>query len=189
MKGRSTPLVLRDPEQLGAIRSPVAHQVISVMERLRRATVAELSARTGVPAGSLYYHVRKLERAGVLAPVEKRSTGGRDEVVYQLMGSEVVLDPLARDARFLNELARVVRTRLRALERLLLAALESASCVRSGRGRNFSVHQHQSRLSARKRHELYRRIEELERFLVENDDPSLEVFTHVTLAVSPVVKE
>lgn len=180
------PVVLKRPDQVRAIASPVAHRIISVMERLRRATVSELAGHVGVAAGSLYYHVRKLEAAGVLAAAEKRSTGGRSETVYELAGSEVVVDPKGRGAKFLQELGRSIRCRLRWLERTYLAALARPETARSGRYRQLSFHQHDVRLSASKRAELYRRIEELEAFLVESDDAREETFTHVTLAVVPV---
>lgn len=51
------------------------------------------------------------------------------------------------------------------------------------------LHQHRSRLSKTKQRELYRRIEELERFLVENDDPRQETCTHVTIAVLAFVRD
>jgi DNA-binding Lrp family transcriptional regulator len=186
---RSTgPIVLRRPEQLRAVTSTVAHQIVSVMERVRRATVSELAHEVGLPAASLYYHVRKLRRAGVLAPAEKRATAGRDEVVWELTGSEVILDPTAGGPRFLAELGRNLRARLRAVERGMLDALGRPGTIRHGRGKNLSLHQHHARLSAAKRAELYRRVDELEAFLVENDDPRQEGFTHVTVAILPVAR-
>ena len=181
-------LVLRRPEQLRAATTVIAHQVISAMERVRRATVGELAVHTGVPAGSLYYHVRKLRDAGVLLEREQRSTGGRPELVYELAGSEVVFDPEGRSPRFLAELGRVVRSRLRMVERAFLAALGRPDAVRKGRGRNLSLHQHQARLGPGARAELYRRIEELEEFLVAHDEPGREDGLHVTIAVVPLAR-
>lgn len=184
----SKPVVLSRPEQLRAI-TLVGHQIISVMERTRSCTVSELAEHLGSPAGSLYYHVRKLQAAGVLTSKGKQSTGGRMEVVYELAGSEVILDPTATGPRFLAALCRTIRTRLRAVERWYLDALAHPGTVRAGRGRNLSLHQHHSRLSPARRRELYRRIEELERFLIESDDPRQPTFTHVTIAVLPVVRD
>ena len=184
---RPKPVVLTRPDQLRAVTSLVAHQVISVMERVRSATVTELAERIGVRAGSLYYHVRNLKRAGVLVEQDRRSTGGRQEVVYELAGSEVVLDSGNAQPAFLGELARTVRSRLRMVERLYLDALARRGSARRVRG--LSLHHHHSRLSAKSKIELERRIEELEAFLIDNDDPRVKEFTHVTLAVLPVVRE
>ncbi|QDU69759.1 hypothetical protein [Engelhardtia mirabilis] len=180
------PVRLSGVDQLRAARSPVAHQVISVMERLRRASVAELAEHTAVPAGSLYYHVRRLVGAGALRACERRSTGGRDEVVYELTGSEVVLEADPGDAEATEEFRRTLRTRFRALERGYLGALEQPGTVRRGRGRNLSLHQHQARLSTADRDELQRRIADLEAFLIERDDPRRQDFVQVTVAVHPV---
>ncbi len=181
------PLVLRRPDQVRAVSSPVAHRIVSVMERLRRATVAELADRTGIEAGSLYYHVRKMKAVGVLIEHERRSTGGRDEVVYELPGREVVFDPDAVGPVFLRELARSVRTRLRWVERVFTASLETRKKRRSARNSppDPTLHQHHARLSPTDRKELYRRIEELEQFLVDRDDPERRDFTNVTVVVLP----
>lgn len=183
---RSKPIVLDRPEQVRAVSGPIAHQIISVMERIRRCTVGELAQHTGVEAGSLYYHVRKLRSAGVLVEHDRRSTGGRQEVVYELAGSEVILDPSGSSAGFLKELARTTRTRLRHTERAYLDALGRRGTVRKERGRNLSLHQHHARLGKRDRAELYRRIEELEAFLIEHDDPQVKNFLNVTIAVVPL---
>ena len=182
----SQDVLLTEPEEIQALASLTAHQIVSVMERVRSATVTELAEHVGIPAGSLYYHVRKLEAVGVLAPTEKRSTGGRMETVYAIQGREVVLDSSSRRPKVLAALARTVRTRLRAVERWYLAALHDGDTVRTGRGRNLSLHQHHARLSPRHRDELQRRIADLEAFLLEHDDPRRTDFTHVTVAVLPV---
>ena len=182
----SKPIVLKRPAELRAVAGPVAHRIISVMERMRRCTVAELAEHTGIEAGSLYYHVRKLKKIGVLVESERRSTGGRQEVVYELAGSEVVLDTTAAGRGFVRELQRSIRTRFRAVERAYLNALGRKDTVRKGRGRNLSLHQHHARLSARDRTELYRRIAELEAFLIERDNPRAGSFVNVTIAVVPV---
>ncbi len=192
-RSRKKPVVLSLPAELRAVRSAAAHQVISVMERVKRATVAELAVHVGLPAGSLYYHVRRLEAVGVLLEGEKRSTGGRHEVVYELAGSEVVLDTSRSDKSFVAELARTFRSRLRALERAYVAAVERRAAARGVRGRGRpqgpSLHQHQARLGPRQRAELERRVEELAAFLVEHDDPRRRDFTHLTVAVVPLERD
>lgn len=182
----TAPVLVDRPEQVRALASPTAHQIVCVMERLRRATVAEIARHTGVEAGSLYYHVRRLQEAGVLAEHGRRKTGGRDEVVYELPGSEVVFSPEASSPGFLRELRRAIRMRLRYVERAMLAALGRPGTVRRRRGRNLSLHQHHARLRPARRAELYRRIEELEAFLMEHDDPSVGEFLSVTIAILPV---
>lgn len=183
---RHRPIVLTRPEELRAVSGLVAHRIVAVMERLRSATVAELAERTGTEAGSLYYHVRKLRNVGVLRETERRSTGGRDEVVYELAGSEVVIDSSRADAAFEEELARSVRTRLRAVERGVLAAMEDRATVKEGRKRDLSLHFHQARLTSRDRAELQRRIAELEEWLVERDDEGRGEFVQLTIAVHPL---
>ena len=107
-------------------------------------------------------------------------------MIYELAGSEVILDPEGSSAAFLKALGRSIKTRLRSVERGLLAALGRSDTIRSGRGRNLSLHFHHARLNARHRTELQRRIVALEEFLIEHDDPSVQDFVNVTIAVHPV---
>lgn len=181
------PILIRKPLEVRAVSSPIAHRVISVMERTRRNTVAELALLTGVEAGSLYYHVRRLKKIGVLGECERLSTGGRQEVVYEMMGTEVVIDPDANGPALLAEIGRSVRSRLKRVARDFNEALGRSGTIRRKSGRNLSLHQHQVRLSRSKRAELYRRIEELESFLVENDDAKGREFLNLTLVIHPEV--
>ena len=179
-------LLLTEPAEVRATAGAVPHQLISVLERERRGTVTELAGHLGLPPGSLYYHVRKLRDAGILLEGERRTTGGRDEVVYELAGREVVYDPEANTPPFLTELARTIRTRLRWLERACVKALSHPKTLRKGKQRNLMLAHHHARLGPRDRAELHRRIEELEAFLQERDDPRREDFVHVTFVMVPM---
>ena len=120
----------------------------------------------------------------MLREKEKRSTGGRQETVFEITGSEVVFDPKRSSPAFLRELCRSVRTRLRYVERAYQRALLGDG-RRAGRSKNLSLHQHHARLTPEDRAELYRRIEELEAFLIERDDPRQAEFLSVTVAILP----
>ena len=115
---------------------------------------------------------------------QEEVAGGLTQLMDE--GSEVVFDPDGSSPGFLKELARTVRSRFRMVERAFIDALGRAGTVRKGRGKNLSLHQHHSRLSSRNRAELFRRIEELEAFLIEHDEPRQREFTHVTIAILPV---
>lgn len=185
----TSPILLRRPEDVRIVTSPIASQIVSIMERTRRNTVGELAELVGIEAGSLYYHVRKLNKIGVLLEHDKLSTGGRQEVVYELAGTEIVIDPDERSPAFLAEIARGIRSRLRKIERGFVAALGRPGTIRRTPGRNLSLHHHQVRLKKRDRAEFFRRVEELEAFLVEHDDKAQQEFLSVTLVVLPEARK
>ena len=49
-----------------ALASPVRQEIVDTIEALGGATIAELAGHLGRPADGLYYHVRRLVRAGLL---------------------------------------------------------------------------------------------------------------------------
>ncbi len=51
---------------VAALASPVRQEIIDTIEALGGATIAELASQLGRPADGLYYHVRRLVRAGLL---------------------------------------------------------------------------------------------------------------------------
>jgi DNA-binding transcriptional ArsR family regulator len=51
---------------IAALASPVRQEIIDTVEALGSATIAELAVQLGRPADGLYYHVRRLVRAGLL---------------------------------------------------------------------------------------------------------------------------
>src|SRR5262245_47733719 len=51
---------------VAALASPVRQEIIDTLEALGGATIAELAGALGRPADGLYYHVRRLVRAGLL---------------------------------------------------------------------------------------------------------------------------
>lgn len=94
--------------------------------------------------------------------------------------------PAGSSPRFLAELGRTIRSRLRVVARACVDARHRPETTRHGKGRNISLHHHHSRLRVAKRDELYRCIVELERFLIENDDPRQESSTNATIVVPPI---
>ncbi len=59
---------IKGTSAITALASPVRQEIIDTIEALGGgATIAELAAELGRPADGLYYHVRRLVRAGLLA--------------------------------------------------------------------------------------------------------------------------
>src|SRR5262245_59943954 len=75
---------IRSKAQLAAISSPVRQEILDGVQALGPGSIAEVAKLLGRPADSLYYHVRTLERLGLLVRTGERRNGRRDEALYDV---------------------------------------------------------------------------------------------------------
>lgn len=78
--------------QIKALTSPVRHQMHLVMEMLGPCSVRELASRMGREPATLYYHVKLLERVGIITRSGTRGAGRNEEIVYALAQEHVRVD-------------------------------------------------------------------------------------------------
>ena len=127
---------IRDPRQIEALGSPARQEVIDGLQALGPCSIAELAESLGRAADSLYYHVRKLERVGLVVQRGSRGAGIRQEVLYDTPG-RMVVDHEPATAREKTRLVGLVASALRIGERDLRAAIDTGRAVyRRGPRRN-----------------------------------------------------
>ncbi|MEV6897657.1 helix-turn-helix domain-containing protein [Amycolatopsis sp. NPDC051372] len=84
---------VRTTEQLRAVNNLVRHRVLAVL-RDGPATITQIAARLDLAKGSSSYHVRVLERAGLIHVVRTRKVRGVVERYYGMVAKTVVVpDP------------------------------------------------------------------------------------------------
>lgn len=115
---------IREPRQIAALGSPARQEVLDGLQVLGPCSIAELAESLGRAPDSLYYHVRKLERAGLVVTAGTRPAGVRTEALYDVPG-RMVVDHEPASARERRALRGLVSAALRIGERDLVAALES----------------------------------------------------------------
>jgi DNA-binding transcriptional ArsR family regulator len=80
-------------EQLRAVSNLTRHRIMAVL-RFEPATITQIAERVGLAKGSSSYHVRLLERAGVVKVVRTRKVRGVVERYYAMAARSIVLpDP------------------------------------------------------------------------------------------------
>lgn len=89
---RGRQYVIRDVKAVRLLGSPLRQALLDWIAARGPATVAELSDHLGKPADRLYYHVRLLERAGLLVAEETQATNGRSEARFDVPGRPLVLE-------------------------------------------------------------------------------------------------
>ena len=127
---------IEHPRQLSAIVSPLRQELLDVLARVEAASLAELGAMLGRPADGLYYHVRVLERAGLVVPAGTRANGGRPEAIYRAVASQFALRYAPAPASHARSVNGVVGAMLRLGARDFRRALHAASTKLDGPDRD-----------------------------------------------------
>ncbi len=78
-------------DQMTAIASPVRQELLDALARMGTASLAELAQAVGRPADGLYYHVRTLQRVGLVRAAGTRMRAGRREALVRATAPEYVL--------------------------------------------------------------------------------------------------
>ncbi|WP_214317604.1 ArsR/SmtB family transcription factor [Nonomuraea sediminis] len=81
-------------EQLRAVSNLTRHRIMAVL-RAEPATITQIAEQVGLAKGSSSYHVRLLERAGLVKVVRTRKVRGVTERYYAMAARAIVLpDPV-----------------------------------------------------------------------------------------------
>lgn len=173
-------------EQMEALASPVRFQIHLAMEMLGVCSVNELAERMDREPETLYYHLRLLERVGIVVRAGSRAAAGREEALYRLMGRRLRIDPRQRSPRFLRAMARSCGALLRYAERTFVRSLRRPAFLRGGSTRTRRMEQVVVRLPEPALAELNERLDELQDFLSAADERDADAVYAVTVCVAPV---
>jgi predicted ArsR family transcriptional regulator len=168
---------------------PLQNQILATLENLGPSSARQVAEQLGMQPESLYYHLRRLRAAGLLADAGQRATRRRPETLFAVPGRELILDPDNQQPAFLEALARVQRSLLSMATRLYARALRRGVGIRSGSRRNLCVIQQNARLSTRDLAELNRKLEGVATFMAMHDKPDVAPFLSVTISISPLRDE
>lgn len=89
---RSKPLLIRSRTQLEALSSSLRQELCDVLAESGAASVAELASILGRAPDALYYHLRILEKAGLVTSARRRLPGRKTELVYRPIARDVAID-------------------------------------------------------------------------------------------------
>jgi DNA-binding transcriptional ArsR family regulator len=121
------------PAQLRALASPLRQELLDVLEASGPCSIGELAAPLGRAPDSLYFHVRRLQKVGLVVEVERRAVGRHTVAIYDVAGRPLRIDRTkARPA----ELQAVVAGILRLATRDHRCGLTDPGTVHTGPARN-----------------------------------------------------
>jgi DNA-binding transcriptional ArsR family regulator len=82
---------ISEPAQLRVLASPLRQEILDLIARTGDAQVSEIASLLGRPADSLYYHLRELERVGLVVSSRARANGRRGEMLFRAAHREPTL--------------------------------------------------------------------------------------------------
>ncbi len=131
-------LRVRDAAQLRALGTVVRQEIIDAVRHLDTFSVRDVAREMGRPADSLYFHMRILERAGLIRAQGERVTDRRPETVYTSCapGASIRLSYDSGDPRADKAALKAVRTLLKAAVQDFDAGRASQRAVMEGPERN-----------------------------------------------------
>jgi DNA-binding MarR family transcriptional regulator len=94
-----------------------------VLGEAEQASIAALAKRLGRTPHSLYYHVKLLERAGVVRIADTRRRGRRDERIWTLAGERIQVNATTRSPASIVKASKAIDAMLRLTSRELSAAV------------------------------------------------------------------
>ncbi len=175
------PHVIRDPEQLRALRTPTRLRVLNAILELAPCSVAQIAERLDWKAESLYYHLGALIDADLVRRAGERPGSSRPEALYEGVAPDVILDATNRSPEYLARVWDTYRAALRASERDLEKALRE-EVDGEGPRENTMLMQVTARLSAADANRVRGMLEEAVRFAIENEDRTESDTVSVTTA-------
>ena len=151
--------VLRRPEQLAALASPVRSRIIESLAVDGPSSVRQIAIRMGREPEALYYHIRALVDVGLVVLEGKRKVGRRAEAVYRIIATRLVLDTKQRSKAYIDAMAGTCSAMLRLAERSYRAAIDRGGFTLDGPQRSLMVRRHATRLDRAGLAQLNRRLD------------------------------
>ncbi len=175
---------VRTAAQLRVLNAPKRMELITILREAGPSTAVDLAQRMGLRPEALHYHLRELERIGVVREAGRKATGRRPQTVFELLAERVRLPSGIGTPSIEREKARGCRLLLRRTEREVSKAFAARS---SGTAGTLRVTRDVVRLSDRDRATLQSKLAEIDRFLRERDRAGQPHRLSVTMVVAPAM--
>lgn len=137
MKNKTrTTMTASGADQRSALASPLRLEILGLFTSPEPLAISDMSGLMGRPAGSLYHHVRILEKAGLLMRAGTRPKGKRHEALFRPAATRIEVASRKVDAEGARQIVKTMAAAFRMAERDLEAALHGEDCRSQGTDRN-----------------------------------------------------
>ncbi len=186
MSTRRKTYVLRRPEQLGALGSPVRCRIAEALSAHGPSTVRQLAARLERKPESLYYHVQALIDVGLVVHHSNRKVNRRSEAVYRLIAPRLIVDRKQTSRAYKEAICRSCDTLLRLAGRDHHAGVERGDLTLEGPLRSLMIRRCSSRLTKGGLAKVNRLLDRVVALFAEQDDAESSDTYAVTMVLSRI---
>ena len=181
-------LQVRDAAQLHALSTVVRQEIIDAVRHLDSFSVSDVAREMGRPADSLYFHMRILERAGLIVAQGERVTDRRPETVYRSCapGASIRLSYDSGDPRADKAALKAVRTLLKAAVQDFDAGRASSQAVMQGPERNLWAGRNVAWLSRQDLREVNKMLARLSEIFGQPRSPGRDRLCVLSYGLAPV---
>jgi len=130
--GQGDPYVIRSRKQLATLKAAARQELLDVLSSMGTVSVAQLAAALGKPADSLYYHLRILQKTGLVVEEGTRQEAGRSERLYRAVAVDLRLAYTPGLKGNAEAVTPIVDSMLRLTSRDFRAAFENGTTVVEG---------------------------------------------------------
>lgn len=185
-RSRDQAFVVRGARQIRLLGSPLRQALVDTIVSSGPSSVGTLSRLLGRPMDRLYYHLRLLERAGLVIARSVKPGVGRRDTEFDVPGRPMRLSYDLRNAANRRAVAAAVRSIWRASQADFARGLNDPRAVVSGSGRNLWAGREQGRLSARDLATVNQHLREILRIMVNaRGAPDADRLLQFTFSLSP----
>lgn len=128
--------LIKDPRQIRALISPVRQEIADAIHAAGPVSISQLAAILGRPADALYFHIRTLERVGLLKRTGELATGRRSGAVYDVSDRPLRIRYDPQDRPVTRALIKVSGSMLRLAHRDFVRAFKDGLVDPEGDHRN-----------------------------------------------------
>lgn len=169
--------------------SPVRSEIAQAVTLLGTCSVAQIAAVTNRPADTLYPHLQKLRRAGIVVAAGERREGRHVQALYAMRATDIQPDFRGASVELENRLGhKTASALLRAMDRTVRDAASARALVTRAQGRNISMSYELGRLTPAMFQRLRRHVQAIKALMDEGKRRSTgTLYLAITIAC-PVVR-
>ena len=164
---RPTTHVASNEIQRKALASPLRLEIVSFFEHGRELSVRDVANRLGRPVASLYFHVHKLVRSGLLVESATRGSGPAAEVLYRAIAERIALPVHSSSPAAMDAVVKAIRALLRQVSREFETVCRTPDLIARQGGAQAVGRRQRVWLTNEDAAEVRKRLDAVERFLMQ----------------------
>lgn len=150
LKTRSNGLVgIASLAQIRALASPVRQEIVDGLSAMGPVSISTLARTLGRSPNALYFHIRKLEKLGLVVSRDNPGARGRPSQVYDVPGRPMALAYRPGEPKTREPMAKLVRSMTSSATRSFIKAYRPEIAVVKGFERNLWASRSKRHLSQR----------------------------------------